>query len=79
MEKKNTIELSFSNLSEKFPAIITRKKIEELTGGLISAKSLANLDCEGSGITPRLRIGGKVAYPKDAAILWLKARCNIDQ
>ena len=29
-----------------------------------------------TGTPPRMRIGGKVAYPKDAAIDWLKQRCD---
>ena len=77
MQNQITIEQIFENLSLKSPEIITRKKLYELTGGLISEKTLANMDSEGSGIQPRLRIGGKVAYPKDAAIVWLKTRCHI--
>ena len=76
MQDQITIERILENLSHKFPEIITRKKFQELTGGLISEKTLANLDSEGDGIQPRMRIGGKVAYPKDAAIAWLKNRCN---
>jgi len=79
MNDQITIEQSFENLARTAPEIITRKKLEEITGGLISAKSLANLDCEGTGITPRLKFGGKVAYPKEAAIYWLKHRCQINQ
>ena len=76
MQDQITIERIFENLSHKSPEIITRKKLQELTGGLISEKTLANLDSEGVGIQPRMRIGAKVCYPKDAAILWLKNRCN---
>jgi hypothetical protein len=72
-----SIEQVFDNLSRTAPEILTRNKIHELTGGLISAKTLANLDSEGDGIYPRLRIGGKVCYPRDAVILFLKQRCEI--
>ena len=76
MQDLISIEEIFNNLSRTAPEILTRKKIHELTGGLISVKTLANLDCEGDGIQPRLRIGGKVAYPKEAAIAFLKRRCQ---
>ena len=72
-----TIDHIFETLASKAPEILTRQKIHELTGGLITAKTLANLDSEGDGIQPRLRIGGKVAYPKDAAIAFLKNRCQM--
>lgn len=76
MQDQITIEQIFENISRKAPEIITRKKLHELTGGLVSVKTLANLDCEGDGIQPRLRIGGKVAYPKEATIAFLKRRCQ---
>jgi len=76
MQDQITIERIFENLSQKSPEIVTRKKLQELTGGLISEKTLANLDSQGDGIQPRMRFGGKVAYPKSAAISWLKKRCR---
>ena len=73
-----TLEQIFEQISRTSPEIITRKKLYEITGGLISVKYLANMDSEGIGIKPRLRIGGKIAYPKDATIAWLKQRCEIE-
>jgi len=79
MQDQISIEQIFENLSRTAPEIITRKKLHELTGGLVSEKTLANMDSAGDGILPRLRIGGKVAYPKEAAISWLEQRCEIVQ
>ena len=79
MKDQITTEQFIENIFRTAPAVITRKKFNEVTGGLYSEKTQANLDCLGEGIQPRLRIGGKVAYPKDAAISWLKTRCHIDQ
>ena len=76
MQDHISIEEIFNNLSRKAPEIVTRKKLYELTGGLVSEKTLANLDSLGEGIQPRMRIGGKVAYPKAAAITFLKQRCK---
>lgn len=75
-----TLDQIFENLAQTAPEIITRNKLQEITGGLVTAKTLANIDCEGTaGITPRLRLGNKVAYPKDAAIAWLKQRSKMLQ
>jgi len=77
MDDQLTIEKVFDALSKNAPEILTRQKIHEFSGGLISAKTLANLDSSGEGVVPRLRIGGKVAYPKEAVIEFLKRRCQI--
>lgn len=77
MNEEMSIEKMFEKFAESAPEIMTRQKIEELTGGLISIKTLTNLDCLGDGITPRLRIGRKVAYPKAAVVAFLKQRAQI--
>ena len=77
MQDQITIEQIFENLSRTAPDILTRQKIHELTGGLISPKTLANKDSDGDGIVPRFRIGGKVAYMKESVIAWLKQQCQI--
>ncbi len=33
-------------------------------------RTLANLDCQGRGPGGRLRVGGKVCYPRDEVVLW---------
>ena len=66
------------NLAFTLPEIATRKIIDEKTGGILKEKTMANWDCLGEGIQPRLRIGGKVAYPKEAVIAFLKQRCKIE-
>ncbi len=78
MENQISIEQIFENLSRTAPEILTRQKIYELTGGLISPKTLANMDSEGTGIRPRMKIGGKVAYPKGPTIEFLKQRSRFE-
>ena len=68
------IDQVLENFSKSAPEILTRQKIHELTGGLISAKTLANRDALNIGIQPRLRIAGKVCYSKAAVIEFLKNR-----
>jgi len=54
-------KIDFSNLIPKLPPLISRDHVEELLGGIISSKTLANLDSLGKG-PKRIRIGRKVAY-----------------
>ena len=79
MKDKNDIDEIVEELFRNAPGLIPRKMVSEIIGGVISVKSFANLDSGGLGIQPRMRIGGKVCYPKDAAIAWLKQRCKIER
>jgi|APHig6443717817_1056837.scaffolds.fasta_scaffold07726_2 hypothetical protein len=60
--------------SKDLPPLVTRQELEKLTGGLIKARTLANLDCKGKGPLQKMRIGKKVAYGKEAVLKWLLAR-----
>ena len=78
MQNEITIEQIFEHLSRNAPETLSRKKIHELTGGLLTEKTLANMDSEGIGIQPRFRMGGKIFYQRDSAIAWLKNRCKVE-
>jgi len=69
--KNGTID--FSNLTEKLPPIIARDHVEELLGGVIKSKTLANLDSLGEG-PKRMKIGRKVAYYTEDLLEWLANR-----
>jgi len=69
--KNGTID--FSNLTEKLPPIIARDHVEELLGGVIKSKTLANLDSLGKG-PKSMRIGRKVAYLTEDLLEWLANR-----
>jgi len=60
-------------LKESLPKLIPRSKVHELTYGLVSPKTLANADYKGCG-PRRIRINGKIYYPKEALIEWLAGR-----
>lgn len=71
------MKIDFSKISEIYPGpFISRDALEKITGGLISAKYLANLDCAGKGPEGRIRIGRKIAYPTPKAIKWLEERAS---
>ena len=62
------------NIEQEAPPILTRHTIEVLTGGAVKAKTLANLDCLGGGISERVTVGRKVAYPRAAFVEWLRKK-----
>ena len=68
---KNSV--SFEYLKENLPPIISRDHVPKLLGGVISSKTLANLDSEGKG-PKRIRIGRKVAYLREDLIEFLEKR-----
>lgn len=66
--------MSMSSLMPILPEIVQRKEVGRLTGGLIFARSLANLDCLGQGPKGRFIVARKVCYPREAFLAWLQAR-----
>ncbi len=64
---------AYADLEKTLPPILSRTEVPKLTGGLISAGRLANLDCEGKG--PRsIRLGRKVGYTRADFIAWMRSR-----
>jgi len=67
MEKQSLRE----SLLQSFPPLVPRNKVDELTGGLISKKTLANRDSLGLGPRQRVKFRGKVCYPREALVDWI--------
>jgi len=67
--------INLDNLRANLPPIISRDHVSELLGGVISSKTLANLDSEGKG-PKRMRIGRKVAYLTEDLLEWMAARAT---
>ncbi len=66
----------FSAIEHALPPVFSRKKAEEVLGGLISAKTLSNLDALRTG-PPKIRSGSKVGYDRAGFMLWLRGRIKI--
>ena len=64
---------NLSDLIPKLPPLISRDHVEKLLGGVISSKTLANLDSLGEG-PKRMRVGRKVAYLTEDLLDWLETR-----
>ena len=56
--------------------VVSRSQIETFSGGLITSGTLANLDCKGEGIKPKLSSvsGRRVCYPTLHAARFIVSR-----
>ena len=74
----NEAKPDFQSMADKWPsAMVARTEIEAFTGGIISEKYLANLDCMGRGPVGRVRCGRKIAYPVRQLVTWLENRSAV--
>ncbi len=86
LKLKKKINKSFKTPAEEIiddfiknaPDIMTREKLIDLMGNVITKKTLANLDSCGKGIGEKLYIGRKRCYRKSDAIDWLKQRIRYE-
>ena len=77
-EKGEIMQTIFQEMAERWPSCwVARTEAEKFTGGLISEKYLANLDCVNKGPAGRIRIGRKIVYPVQEFIKWLEARSEV--
>jgi hypothetical protein len=68
----------FSSLAKRWPAsFVARQEVEKFTGGIISIKYLANLDCQGLGPKGRVKVGRKIAYPAASIVEWMESRAKV--
>lgn len=68
------MDFDFGKLAKNWPApIVSRTEISKFTGGLLTPRTLANLDSLNEG-PPRGRCGRKVFYPVEGLVAWLQGR-----
>jgi hypothetical protein len=66
----------FDQMGERWGSpLCARTSIEKFTGDMISAKTMANLDCQGIG-PERVKIGRRTGYPVKSLIEWLRGRAE---
>lgn len=67
----------FKEQAAKWPSTwVSRREIENFTGGAVSAKFMANCDSAGVGPGGRFKIGRSVCYPVNELLVWLLARAG---
>jgi hypothetical protein len=73
-----SLEQHFFELKKSWPStLVARDQVGKFSGGIISSKYIANLDCRGLGPVERLRIGRKVVYPVNSLVDWLASKSKI--
>lgn len=63
----------FNSLENELPPVFTRKTASAAIGGLMSPKTLANLDALRQG-PPKVQLGAKVGYERESFLIWLQQR-----
>ena len=78
-ENQSTIDQIIENIEKAAPPMVTRLEIQKLTGGVVLAKTLANIDSQNQseGIPNRVRYGRRIAYPTPSFISWLRQRLEV--
>jgi hypothetical protein len=76
MEQKMKVGFRFLDHINEFPRVIARTEVGRITGGLISPKTLANLDSKGEGPPELIRVGRRVGYPSESFLGWLDQRIH---
>jgi phage terminase Nu1 subunit (DNA packaging protein) len=67
--------MNFKQILDKWPSpFITRKKLCDMTGGIINSRTIANLDSLGRGIKGKTKVGGLVVYEVANVVEWLEER-----
>ena len=70
---------SFQTLFAALPPIVARHKVPALTGGVVASGTLANHDSKGTGPENAMMVNGKMCYPRESLVVWLKARARVAQ
>ena len=65
--------VDLSDLIPKLPPMISRDHVETVLGGVVSSKTLANMDSLGTG-PKRMRSGRKIVYRTEDLLEWLSNR-----
>jgi hypothetical protein len=51
-----------------------QQQLDSFSGGILNARTLANVDSLGTGPKGRVKIGRKVAYPVHSLVEWMQAK-----
>lgn len=62
------------SIKKNLPPVFTRQIASKVIGGLMSPKTLSNLDALGQGPPVKVKLGSKVGYERDSFVQWLRCR-----
>jgi len=59
------------------PPVVARQAVPDYFGKIVSAQTLANMDCQGQGPDGSFKFGEKVMYRTDKLVPWLITRYGV--
>lgn len=68
----SSVETFFTSLESTLPPVFSREEAARHLGGILTAKTLNNIDCLGNGPEVRVRIGKKIGYERTNFVNWLR-------
>lgn len=63
-----------SKLRSELPPTFARTEVDQLCGGIIASRTIANLQSLGQGPGGAFRVGRKMCFERDAFLDWLARR-----
>lgn len=67
-------QIDLQQLLDRLPPAMSRSEAPRLLGGLVSSKTLANADSNGTGPQGRFKLGRKVGYQTNLLLAWLQEK-----
>lgn len=64
----------FNAIEKALPPVFSRRTASQAIGGLMSSKTLSNLDALRQGPPARVRMGNRVGYERESFMKWLRER-----
>ncbi|MBI9088202.1 MAG: hypothetical protein JEZ12_03200 [Desulfobacterium sp.] len=79
-KKDNFVKYKFNKtlLDFEVPAIVSRKLLSKILGGLISPRTIANWDCLGLAPKVKVRIGRNIGYTRNSVLEWLEDNLEVE-
>lgn len=72
-------ESPFAPMAARWPSShVARSRVAEFSGGILTPKTMANLDALGKGPKGRIRVGKAVAYDVSMLIAWMESRVTFE-
>ena len=79
---KTDTPFDFQELVQRWQSpLVSRNQdaLDRFSGGLLNARTLANLDSLGRGPEGKIKVGRRVAYSTESLVAWMKAKSNDSQ
>lgn len=69
----------FEALAAELPPYIARREVGRFLGGMLTGKTLANMDAAGKGPAVAYSVGRMVVYRREALLEWLQERYPVQR